>query len=75
MTFRVGKEREPFGSDLGRLVGPKYACGWLPIVQMHFRDGDAIYSEESFADVDPALAEKGVAHVRLFAGAGDQRKN
>src|SRR5207248_5323306 len=31
--FRAGEPGEPFGEDLDRLDGPRYAEGWLPIVQ------------------------------------------
>ncbi len=74
VTFRVGKEREAFGADLHRLIGPKLSEGWLPIVQMHYRHGDQVYSEECFADVDPALTERGVAHMRFSLVQGTSGK-
>ena len=40
VTFRVGMKRETFGSNPKNLIGPKLAGGYLPIVQMHYRDGE-----------------------------------
>src|SRR5262245_4670965 len=33
VSFRVGDRGEPFGDDLDRLDGPRYADGWLPVVR------------------------------------------
>src|SRR5688500_7732648 len=51
VTFRVGTKRETFGAEPKNLVGPKIAGGYLPIVQMRYRDsvGD-LYEQETFAD-------------------------
>ena len=38
VQFLVGKDRKPlFGEDLDRLDGPRYAEGYLPIVEMSYR--------------------------------------
>ncbi|MEA2733823.1 MAG: hypothetical protein QOE14_274, partial [Humisphaera sp.] len=66
VTFSVGMKRERFGSNPKNLVGPKLAGGYLPIVQMHYRDGDGnVYAQETFADVDGDSPKLGVAFVRF----------
>ena len=65
MTFYVGDKREIFGSDLARLDGPKYADGYLPIVQLKYTADGAIFAQEAFASTDPKLAEHGVVLVKL----------
>src|SRR5215211_1075406 len=53
VAFRVGMTRETFGSNVKNLIGPKLAGGYLPIVQMHYRDAEGgLYAQETFADVD-----------------------
>jgi hypothetical protein len=68
VTFRVGMKREVFGSDPRQLDGPKYADGYLPIVQTNYRHENATYSEEVFADVD--APENGLALVRFTTTDG-----
>lgn len=66
VTFRVGLKRETFGSKPQQLIGPKLAGGYLPIVQMHYRDGAGdLYTQETFADVDGDSPKLGVAFVRF----------
>jgi hypothetical protein len=62
---RVGEQREPFGFDLGRLEGPRYADGFLPIVQLQYRHDGLSYGQEAFAAVDDDLAAAGTAVVRF----------
>lgn len=64
VTFRVG-DGEVFGVDLDRLDGPRYEQGYLPIVHMSYRQGDAKYAQEAFASVDPSFAEHGAVFVRF----------
>src|SRR5688572_19006343 len=65
VTFYVGDKREVFGEDLSRLDGPRYADGYLPIVQLQYTADGATYAQEVFASTDPKLAEHGVALVKL----------
>src|SRR5207249_1904690 len=51
VEFFVGEKQEPYGADLDRLVGPRYADGWLPIVQTAYRVGDAMVEQEAFGSV------------------------
>jgi hypothetical protein len=51
--FRVGDELEAFGDDIKRLEGPKYERGYLPIVQLRYRYGQHVYTQEAFAAVEP----------------------
>jgi hypothetical protein len=68
VTFRVGVKRETFGSNPKNLIGPKLAGGYLPIAQMHYRDGEGdVYAQEVFADVDGDSPKLGVAFVRFQA--------
>ena len=70
VSFRVGDELEAYGNDLKRLDGPKYERGYLPIVQLRYRHGPHVYTQEAFASVDPKLAANGVVFVRLGVAEG-----
>src|SRR5436190_12821884 len=48
ITFLVGDSRELFGSNPENLEGPKYADGYLPIVQLTYHAGGATYAMEAF---------------------------
>lgn len=74
VTFRVGQNRAIFGEDPRKLDGPKYAEGYLPIVQMRYRQGDAIYTQESFAGVDADAARHGLALIRFSLAQGARGK-
>ncbi len=74
VTFYVGDSREMFGSNLARLDGPKYADGYLPIVQLSYQAAGATYGEEAFASTDPALADNGAVLVRLTLTVASGRK-
>jgi hypothetical protein len=69
---RVGRDRELFGSDLTRLDGPRYADGFLPIVQLRYTHDGAGYGQEAFAAVDEPLAAAGTAVVRFGFPARDR---
>src|SRR5262249_55936488 len=60
---RVGEDRDPFGSDPTNLDGPRYAEGYLPIVQLRYRHDGLSYGQEAFAAVDETLAAAGTAVV------------
>lgn len=68
VAFFVGPSMEPFGSDPKKLDGPRYAKGYLPIVE---NSCDGI-RQEIFAGVEPAYARSGSAFVR-FSGKGQIR--
>ena len=65
----VGKE-EKFGFDLPRLDGPRYAQGYLPIVELNYRQGASTYSQQVFAPVESPLKESVtiMAHFMLRDG-------
>jgi len=65
VTFYVGDSSEVFGSKPRNLEGPKYADGYLPIVQLTYRARGATYGMEAFAPVDPELSKFGVVLVKL----------
>ena len=69
VLFRVGDQAEPFGDDLEHLAGPRYAEGYLPIVQVAYTAGKTTYEQEAFAPTDEALAKHGAVFVR-FIGRG-----
>lgn len=68
IRFFVGDKAELFGEDLPRLEGPKYLDGYLPVVRLNYRAGDAQYEEEVFAPVDDFSRAHGVALVRFSLG-------
>jgi hypothetical protein len=63
VTFRVGARREIFGHDPRQLDGPKYADGYLPIVQTRYEHDGVTVAQEVFADVD--APNHGLALVRF----------
>jgi hypothetical protein len=69
---RVGRSREPFGADLARLDGPRYADGFLPIVQLRYTHDGADYGEEALAAAEEPLAAAGTAVVRFDFPARDR---
>lgn len=70
VTFRVGPDELRFGEYPRRVDGPRYAEGWLPIVQVSHTHGESVYLEETFASVEPMLAEHGVILVRFSLASG-----
>lgn len=72
--FHVGPEEAAFGDDLARLDGPRLADGYLPIVEMSYRDANATYQQEVFVGVGPGLADHGVVWVRFRLAAGQEGK-
>jgi hypothetical protein len=67
VSLFVGREREVFGSDIQRLIEPKYLEGHLPIVQVAYDVDATRYEQEAFAPVRGVWAESGVVFVRLTA--------
>lgn len=63
--FFVGEASEPFGDDLERLDGPRYAAGHLPIVHCTYRQQRTAYEQVAFAPVAGALAESGAVMLRF----------
>jgi hypothetical protein len=72
--FRVGDRRQFFGGDLRKLTGPTYLNGYLPIVQLQYRDGETTYQQEAFAPVDEAWSRYGAAVSRFALVAGKSGK-
>ncbi|PYJ05820.1 MAG: hypothetical protein DME25_07780 [Verrucomicrobia bacterium] len=70
VTFRLGDEHELFGEDLRKLRGPCYERGYLPVVRMTYEHDGTVFTEESFASVEPGLAEHGVLFTRFLLGSG-----
>jgi hypothetical protein len=70
----IGARHEAFGADLSKLKGPRYAEGYLPIVQLEYAGGDGRYRIECFAPTDPPLAAVGAIFLRLdFPGENEGR--
>ncbi|HOC68566.1 MAG TPA: hypothetical protein PKO23_07130 [Candidatus Hydrogenedentes bacterium] len=69
--FRAGPAGALFGEDLARLDGPRLADGYLPIIEMRYREGDATYRQEAFVSVEPAFADHAVVFVRFTLDAGE----
>lgn len=64
VTFSVGNGAV-FGADLGRLNGPRYSLGYLPIVETIYREGEAAYREEVFAGVSAPFGESVACFARF----------
>src|SRR5262249_10825150 len=50
--------------------GPRYADGWLPVVQAAFTIDKTVYEQEAFAPVTGALADHGTVFVRFGVRGG-----
>jgi hypothetical protein len=69
VRFLVGEPPEPFGDDPGRLDGPRYESGSLPIVRASYRAGPTRVDHEAFAAVREPLLEHGAVLLK-FAAVG-----
>lgn len=67
----LGPRLEQFGADLRELNGPKYAEGYLPIVQLGYNVDGARYTEEVFASVAADSALSGTVIGRFTIPAAD----
>jgi hypothetical protein len=65
VAFAVGDAARPFGAEAKQLDGPRYAAGYLPVVQVGYRSGGAKYEQEAFAAVRAPLANHGAVFVRF----------
>ena len=70
ITFRVGPDELRFGEFAQRIDGPRYLNGFLPVIEINYSHGEAVYHQEAFASVTPGLAEHGVALVRFSLSSG-----
>ena len=70
VTFSVAGD-ETFGSDLGRLTGPQYREGYLPVVGMSYKHAGGEYVEEFFVSTESPYAERAVVFCRFSLGSGD----
>src|SRR5688572_21740633 len=73
VTFMVGDKREVFGLDPARLDGPRFAEGYLPIVQLKYTAEGATYAMEVFASTEKKWAEHGLVLVKLTLLRGSGR--
>ena len=55
----------PFGDDLHKLTGPRYAEGYLPIVQLEYAEQEGRYRQEIFASTERDLAAAGAMLVKF----------
>jgi hypothetical protein len=70
VSFYVGAEETAFGADVAKLDGPRLAQGYLPIVEMSYRDGETTYRQETFVSTAPGLANHGAVFVRFSSVGG-----
>lgn len=70
VLFRVGNDEMAFGELPQQLDGPKYAEGYLPIVQLTYHHAGNDYSEETFASVNPLYASNAVSLTRFVFQPG-----
>ena len=70
ITFLVGDGTNVFGEDLRKLHGPVYAQGYLPIVQLSYEQGGAVYEEETFASIEPGADAYGIAFTEFKVTEG-----
>lgn len=70
VAFLVGDTAEPFGADIKRLDGPRYADGWLPIVQVSYRAGVTVYEQEAFGLTRDEFAGYGAVLVTFAVREG-----
>jgi hypothetical protein len=68
--FLVGEPGMDFGDDPAMLDGPRYAEGFLPIVQIAYKRGNVSYEQEAFVPASGDLADHGAALVRFSVRGG-----
>ncbi len=73
VTFSLG-DGAVFGGDLGRLDGPRYSLGYLPIVETVYRDGGSSYREEVFVGVSAPFGAHVACVVRFSLADGKSGK-
>lgn len=69
VAFHVGEKNEVFGAEVSRLDGPRYAEGYLPIVQVAYTAGGTRYEQEAFVPARGTLADYGAVVIRFTARA------
>jgi len=74
VSFRVGDREEIYGGDLRRLDGPHFADGFLPVVQLNYREYDGVYGQEAFLSTDPAFADNAAVFVKFSLDQGKTGK-
>ncbi len=74
VEVHVGDTRELFGNDLSRLDGPHLMDGYLPIVQLKYRQNEDTFGEEAFASVDEKLSKSGATLLRIDFSAADKNR-
>ena len=73
VAFHVGETSEAFGADVKRLDGPRYADGYLPVVQVTYSADGTRYEQEAFAPTSAKLANHGAVCVRFTVRNGPGR--
>jgi len=68
VTFSV--DGEEFGSDFGRLTGPRLAEGYLPVVRLEYASASGRFGQEVFAASGEPLSKQGVCFARFSAQSG-----
>lgn len=71
VIFRVGPDELRFGQFPQRVTEPRYAEGWLPIVQVDYEHGEAVYREEAFASVDQSFSPHGIVLIQFSLARGN----
>jgi hypothetical protein len=70
VTFFVGESNHVFGGDPGKIEGPVYENGYLPIVHLNCENRGVVYEEEMFAGVQDSSAEHGVVFTQFKLRTG-----
>jgi hypothetical protein len=65
--FFVDDSHERFGTDPARLTGPRYADGYLPIMQVSYDSDGVRYAQEAFASTGDQFKDNAVVFVRFDA--------
>ncbi len=74
MSILVGKDKEPFGRDLGRITGPAYLDGYLPIIRIAYVHDGVLYSQEVFAAPAVGHPENLACYARITAEPREAQK-
>ena len=70
VTIRVGRDLVVFGDDRAQLQGPNFDGGYLPIVQLRYRQAGHAYDQEVFAPTDEEGSHHGLALARFTVADG-----
>jgi len=70
VSLRVGEREEKYGQDVSRLDGPHLLQGYLPVVQLKYREYGCVYGQEAFLSTEPQYSDLAAVFVKFTLPEG-----